>query len=180
MDLSAAQQLDLCLRLTLAAILSAMVGIDRERHDHPAGLRTHILVGIGAALFTVLSIYGFPSGDRERVASQVVVGIGFLGAGAIVQSKSKLNIKGMTTAAGIWAVAAVGMACGTGTYILAVFSAILIWFVLSIVGRIEKKANLGDDSPGPAGRDPEVASSESDTQAPVENKPWSRQKHENS
>src|SRR5690242_9109984 len=110
-------QFELCLRLGIAAILSALVGIERERHEHPAGLRTHILVGIGAALFTVLSIYAFPAGDPERVAAQIVVGIGFLGAGAIVQSKSKYHIKGMTTAAGIWAVAAVGMACGTGMYI---------------------------------------------------------------
>ena len=109
MPLSVEEQLSLCLRLVIAAILSAIVGYNRERHDHPAGLRTHILVGVGAALFTVLSIAGFPSGDKERVASQIVVGIGFLGAGAIVQSKSRFSVKGMTTAAGIWAVSARAM-----------------------------------------------------------------------
>ncbi len=169
------QQLDLCLRLFVAAVLSALIGYDRERHDHPAGLRTHMLVGIGAALFTVLSLYAFPNSTGDRVAAQIVTGIGFLGAGSIVQSKSKLNVRGMTTAAGIWSVSAIGMACGTGLYVLAVFGAVLIWTVLAILGRMEKhstKAPTDSGGPGSPG--------ESDVQPPVENKPWSREKHESS
>jgi putative Mg2+ transporter-C (MgtC) family protein len=131
-------QLDVCLRITVAAILSAIVGYDRERHDHPAGLRTHILVGLGSALFTALSLLAFGAGDKGRVAAQIVTGIGFLGAGAIIQGRRPNSIHGMTTAAGIWAVAALGMACGSGNYLIAAVSTILIWFILAILGRIEK------------------------------------------
>lgn len=133
------QQLDICVRITIAAILSAIVGFERERADHPAGLRTHILVGMGSALFTALSLYAFPNGDKGRVAAQIVTGIGFLGAGAIIQGRKPTSIHGMTTAAGIWAVAALGMASGSANYLIAAVAAILIWFVLSILGRIERQ-----------------------------------------
>lgn len=129
-------QLELSLRLLVAAFLSAVVGLDRERTDHPAGLRTHMLVGIGAALFTVLSIYAF-TGESGRVAAQIVTGIGFLGAGSIVQSKTQ-GTRGITTAAGIWSTAALGMACGAGLYLLAALSALIIWFVLAIIHRVEQ------------------------------------------
>jgi putative Mg2+ transporter-C (MgtC) family protein len=112
MDLAA--QLELALRLILAAVLGAVVGLEREIHDHPAGMRTHLLVSVGAAAFTVLSIYAFGEGDPARVAAQIVSGIGFLGAGAIL--KEGANVRGLTTAASMWAVAAVGMAAGAGAY----------------------------------------------------------------
>src|SRR5436309_15569844 len=96
------QQLDVSLRLVAALILSAIIGYDREQNDHPAGLRTHILVAMGAALFTGLSMSAFPGSDTGRVASQIVVGVGFLGAGSIVQLRGQQNVRGMTTAAGIW------------------------------------------------------------------------------
>jgi putative Mg2+ transporter-C (MgtC) family protein len=131
-------QLEMSLRLFVAAALSAVVGINRERYDHPAGLRTHMLVGIGAALFTIMSMTVFPNGDSSRIASQIVVGIGFLGAGSIIQSNRR-GVRGITTAAGIWATAAIGMACGSGVYLLAAIAALLIWFVLSVVGRLEKR-----------------------------------------
>ncbi len=140
-------QLDLSLRIMIAAVLSAIVGYNRQRHEHPAGLRTHILVGMGSALFTVLSIYAFGS-ETGRVAAQIVTGIGFLGAGAIVQQRQARHVHGMTTAAGIWAVSAVGMAAGAGFYLLAGVSAILIWGVLEIVGWIEKKTMPESDRPG--------------------------------
>src|SRR3954468_2827119 len=130
-------QLDASLRLLVAALLSAAVGLNRERFDHPAGLRTHMLVGMGACLFTVMSMMAFPGGDPSRIASQIVVGIGFLGAGSIIQTNRR-GIRGITTAAGIWATAAIGMACGTGLYLLATVAALLIWLVLSVVGRLEK------------------------------------------
>jgi putative Mg2+ transporter-C (MgtC) family protein len=107
------------LRLLLAATLGALVGLEREIHDHPAGMRTHLLVSLGSAGFTVLSIAAFPSpgADPARVAAQIVTGIGFLGAGAIL--KEGLSIHGLTTAASLWVVAAIGMAAGAGAWVTA-------------------------------------------------------------
>jgi putative Mg2+ transporter-C (MgtC) family protein len=116
-------QLDLSVSLILAAALGLAVGFEREIHGHPAGLRTHMLVAVGSALFTVLSAYGFGAGstaapiDPTRIAAQIVSGIGFLGAGAIL--KDGIVIRGLTTAASLWATSAVGMAAGAGEYILA-------------------------------------------------------------
>jgi putative Mg2+ transporter-C (MgtC) family protein len=108
------------LRLLLAAILGAAVGLEREIHDHPAGMRTHLLVSLGSAGFTVLSIAAFPApgSDPARVAAQIVTGIGFLGAGAIL--KEGVSIHGLTTAASLWVVAAIGMAAGAGAWVTAV------------------------------------------------------------
>ena len=121
-----ARQLDMLLRLVVAAVLGGMIGFEREVHEHPAGMRTHLLVSLGSALFTVLSISAFdlgvaPNGsipvDPSRIAAQVVSGIGFLGAGAIL--KYGTTVKGLTTAANLWATAAVGMAAGAGSLVLA-------------------------------------------------------------
>jgi putative Mg2+ transporter-C (MgtC) family protein len=108
------------LRLLIAAVLGALVGLEREIHDHPAGMRTHLLVSLGSGGFTVLSIAAFPApgADPGRIAAQIVSGIGFLGAGAIL--KEGATIRGLTTAASLWAVAAVGMAAGAGAWIVAV------------------------------------------------------------
>src|SRR5260221_3708974 len=125
-------QLDLCLRIGIAAILSGIVGYNRERHDRPAGLRTHILVGVGSALFTVLSINAFGNGDPGRVAAQVVVGIGFLGAGSIFRRGSR-DIHGLTTAADIWAVAGNWVGFGVGYYVLSILSCVLTSFNLAIL-----------------------------------------------
>lgn len=121
--------------LIIAAFLSMIVGLDRERRDRPAGLRTHMLVGVGSCLFTILSIHAFPSGDPGRVASQIIPGIGFLGAGAIL--KQRRDVKGLTTAASIWATAAVGMAVGSGAWLLALAGTLIIWTVLVMVSRAE-------------------------------------------
>ncbi|MCI0346702.1 MAG: MgtC/SapB family protein [Chloroflexi bacterium] len=115
-------QVDLLTRLVAAAVLGAAVGVEREIHGHAAGMRTNLLVALGSAAFTVLSIHGFPSTDgapvdTSRVAAQLVTGIGFLGAGAIL--KDGATVRGLTTAAGLWTVAGVGMAAGTGSYIVA-------------------------------------------------------------
>jgi putative Mg2+ transporter-C (MgtC) family protein len=130
------QQFVAVFQLALAALLGGLIGLDRERRQHEAGLRTHILVCTGACLFTVLSILGFPSGDPSRVASQILPGIGFLGAGTIL--KSGRNIHGLTTATSIWITAAVGMAVGTGAWFLALCGTLMIWFVLSILHRVER------------------------------------------
>jgi len=116
------------LLLLLAFGLSAVIGIERERRLKSAGLRTHILVGLGSALFTLVSAYGFvplgfPATDPSRIAAQVVTGIGFLGAGVIFVNRG--NVVGLTTAASIWVTAAIGMACGAGLPVLAVAGAAL-------------------------------------------------------
>lgn len=108
------------IRLLVAATLGALVGLEREIHEHPAGMRTHLLVSLGSAGVTVLSIVAFPApgADPARIAAQIVSGVGFLGAGAIL--KEGATIRGLTTAASLWAVAAVGMAAGAGAWVLAV------------------------------------------------------------
>jgi putative Mg2+ transporter-C (MgtC) family protein len=118
-------------RIVLAAILSGIVGYEREQADKPAGMRTHILVGMGSALFTVVSIHGFPGfGEPSRVAAQIVTGVGFLGAGTIFRGEGL--ILGLTTAATIWAVAALGMAVGVGMYALAAVSTVVMLLVLRL------------------------------------------------
>jgi putative Mg2+ transporter-C (MgtC) family protein len=130
-----ALQLDLAIRMLIAAILGAAIGFEREIHEHPAGMRTHLLVALGSAIFTELSIFGFGavaggSGtvDPTRIAAQVVSGIGFLGAGAIL--KYGTSIRGLTTAASLWATAAIGMAIGAGSWIVAVVGAAIVIFSL--------------------------------------------------
>jgi putative Mg2+ transporter-C (MgtC) family protein len=115
---------DALLRLSIACGLGAAIGFEREIRDREAGIRTHLLVSLGSALFTIVSAYGFhaflASGDNlvrtdpTRIAAQIVTGIGFLGAGAII--REGLSIRGLTTAATLWVVAAIGMACGAGYY----------------------------------------------------------------
>jgi len=113
-------ELEMVLRLLAAAGLGAVVGYQRERAGKPAGLRTHILIAIGAALFTVASLVGFGStADAARVAAGVVAGIGFIGAGAIIHRGGGDIVAGLTTAATIWAVAAVGLAAGAGLFLVA-------------------------------------------------------------
>ena len=115
---------EIAFRLVIAAALSGLVGLEREWRERTAGLRTHMLVGVGSALFTLVSAYGFNDflvggssvvrADPSRIAAQIVTGIGFLGAGAIL--RQGLNVRGLTTAAGLWVVAAIGMAVGAGYY----------------------------------------------------------------
>jgi putative Mg2+ transporter-C (MgtC) family protein len=120
MPIDLAADAGFAIRLLLAATLGALVGLEREVHEHPAGMRTHLLVSLGSAGFTVLSIFAFPApgADPGRIAAQIVSGIGFLGVGAIL--KEGATIRGLTTAASLWAVAAVGMAAGAGAWIVAI------------------------------------------------------------
>jgi putative Mg2+ transporter-C (MgtC) family protein len=125
---------DVVLRLAVAAGLGAAVGFERELRDREAGVRTHLLVSLGAALFTVVSAYGFAefydgtTVDPTRIAAQIVTGIGFLGAGAIL--REGLSIRGLTTAGSLWIVAAIGMAVGAGYYWPAVVGCALTLFAL--------------------------------------------------
>ncbi len=105
-------------RLLLAAVCSGLIGYERETAQKAAGLRTHTLVGVGAAIFSVASIVGFEGPDESRIAAQIVTGVGFLGAGAIFREGA--FVRGLTTAAGLWVVASLGMAAGSGTYWLAI------------------------------------------------------------
>jgi len=125
--------LEFVVKILLALFLGGIVGFERERRHMPAGLRTFMLVSVGSCIFTLISYHGFAGGDPTRIAAQIVSGIGFLGAGVTIQRKG--TIYGLTSAAGVWAVAAVGMAVGTGSYFVAVFSTAAIFTVLSLLRR---------------------------------------------
>jgi putative Mg2+ transporter-C (MgtC) family protein len=130
--------LDVALRIGVAGVLAGAIGLERELREREAGLRTHLLVGVGAALFTLVSAYGFSDFrygietgftlDPTRVAAQIVTGIGFLGAGAII--RQGLSVRGLTTAATLWVVAAIGMAAGAGYYSGAVLTTVLVLLAL--------------------------------------------------
>lgn len=135
-------QADLGLRLLVAAVLGVAIGIEREIHGHPAGMRTHLLVSLGSAIFTELSIYGFgePGAqglDPSRIAAQIVSGIGFLGAGAIL--KEGATIKGLTTAASLWATAAIGLAAGAAQYGIGVAGTVIVIISLWPLNRIAER-----------------------------------------
>ena len=128
-------EIEIIARLLLALACSAVIGYERESAQKAAGFRTHILVGVGAAIFTIVSIIGFEGGDESRVAAQIVTGVGFLGAGAIF--KEGATVRGLTTAAGLWVVAAVGMAAGSGSYTVAITGTILVVAVLILFYRAD-------------------------------------------
>lgn len=130
-------------RLLLAAVLGGVVGIERSLKRRPAGLRTNMFICFGAALFTILSEVladGFSAADRTRIASQIIPGIGFIGAGSILHDRG--SVTGLTTAATIFVVASIGMAAGGGLYVLAIFGTVLIIFCLQLLGALERQLNL--------------------------------------
>ena len=127
-------------RLTVATLLGAIIGLEREQHGRPAGLRTHILVALGSCLIMLISVYGFPGGadwDPARLAAQVVSGIGFLGAGTILRDGT--SIRGLTTAASLWVVAGIGLAAGTGFYWAAAVTTFFAVLVLVFLDNVERK-----------------------------------------
>lgn len=123
-------EIEMTAKLILGFILSGLVGLEREVSLKPAGLRTHILVGLGSTLLTILSLHGFPNSEPSRVAASIIIGIGFLGAGTIIKSKQK--VIGLTTAASLWVVASIGMVTGAGFYLLALVVTILAYLVLKL------------------------------------------------
>lgn len=134
----------LCLiAMVLSVLLCGLVGIERERRGRSAGLRTHLLVGMGSCLIMIVSIYGFPAvfqnRDVARLAAGIITGVGFLGAGAIIYRNS--GAKGLTTAATIWIVMAIGMACGSMNFILATGGTIFILLVLVFFRKLETRLN---------------------------------------
>lgn len=133
-------------RLVLAGGLGGMIGLERETLNRPAGLRTHMLVSLGAALVVLVSMYGFldiknrlpnTTYDAARVAAQVVSGIGFLGAGTIMREGA--TVRGLTTAASLWTVAGIGLAAGTGMYVAAIAGAVFVYLALKHLIHIERR-----------------------------------------
>jgi putative Mg2+ transporter-C (MgtC) family protein len=147
---------ELLLRLALAAVLGGLIGVERELREREAGLRTHLLVALGSALFTIVGAYGFHAflesgqsvvrADPTRIAAQIVTGIGFLGAGAII--RQGLSVRGLTTAATLWVVAAVGLAAGAGYYSAATITTavvlVALWPLRIIAYRILRRYRPDD------------------------------------
>ena len=149
---------DVLLRIVVAAALTGAVGIERELRERAAGLRTHMLVGVGSALFTIVSAYAWrdfsfstPEGivfDPTRIAAQIVTGIGFLGAGAII--RQGLSVRGLTTAAGLWVAAAIGMAAGAGYFSAAAITTGVVlvglgplrWFEVGVLSRLRRSGRV--------------------------------------
>jgi putative Mg2+ transporter-C (MgtC) family protein len=138
--------LEMAQRLGASLIVGALIGWERERKNKPAGLRTHMLVTLGSATFCLMAFevgaalserYGERGVDPMRVLQGVVGGIGFLGAGSIIQTKGQ--VQGVTTAAGVWMAGALGAACGVGAYVLAGMSAVLTLIVLAVLARVERR-----------------------------------------
>ncbi|KAA8729808.1 MAG: MgtC/SapB family protein [Ewingella americana] len=136
---------DFLIRIALAGVLGGLIGIERQLRAKEAGLRTHVLVGIGSAMFMIVSKYGFAdlltlthvSFDPSRVAAQVVSGMGFLGAGTIIIQKQV--VKGLTTAAGLWVTAAIGLVIGSGLYEIGIYGAFLTLIVLEMFRQISNR-----------------------------------------
>lgn len=133
------------LRLLAALLVGGLIGAERERHRKAVGLRTLILISVGSALFTMLSmrIAGINATDPSRIASNIVVGVGFLGAGVILEDKGRIT--GLTTAATIWFSAALGMACGAGEFGLAGFTTLVALLVLLLFTRIERSLAISEE-----------------------------------
>ena len=129
-------------RLTLAAILGGIIGLERELKRKPAGLRTNMFICFGSAMFTALStdLAAAWGGDHTRIAAQIIPGIGFIGAGSILHAKG--SVSGLTTAATLFVVASIGMACGGGLYLPAIFATMLIYLALHLLGLLERRFNL--------------------------------------
>lgn len=137
-------------KLVLSMLLGAIVGYERKRKGQPAGLRTFSLIAMGACLAMIVSVYicqeyiGLKNGDPGRIAAQVITGIGFLGAGAIIQAKG--SVRGLTTAAGIWMASIIGLAVGIGLYTLSIVATLLILFILVHLENLEQRLEMGAQS----------------------------------
>ena len=136
------------LRLSMAALLGGVLGYEREVHGKAAGVRTHMLVAMGAALFVLLPHQGcMDVADMSRVFQGIITGVGFLGAGAIIKRKSEEDVQGLTTAAGVWMTAAIGIACGLGREGTALLSTVLALVVLGLVPKLVDRLTGKTDQP---------------------------------
>lgn len=149
--------LEEALRLLLAVACGALIGWDRESKGRDAGLRTHIMVALGSAGFTLIAMQMFmtlgnaqdATGDAVRIMAAIIGGVGFLGAGAIIQSGGR--VRGLTTAAGLWVIAAVGISAGAGFYSNAMFVTVLAFLTLNVLRRVEVLTGKRDEEPRMAG-----------------------------
>jgi len=132
---SGINEMQFIVQIMLAAVLGGMIGFEREWRGKSSGLRTFAFVAMGSTLFTILSVKGFSDVGPSRVASNVLTGVGFLGAGVIFLQENR--VKGITTAAGLWVVAAVGMAVGCGFYLTAIFTTLISMIVFEILSRVD-------------------------------------------
>ena len=137
--LNGAIEVTIAFRVFLAIALGFILGLEREMYKRPAGLRTHILVCVASCLIMLVSMYGFESGDPARIAAQVVSGVGFLGAGAIMRGDHGNGVTGITTAATIWVSAMIGLSCGNGFYFGAILVTLCALSILTILRSLESK-----------------------------------------
>lgn len=137
----------ICIRLGMATLLGALIGLDRELKGKAAGLRTHMMVSLGAALFILVPLRtGMELADSSRVLQGIIAGIGFLGAGAILKQDGRAGIKGLTTAASIWVAAAVGIAAGMGRETTAILGTLAALFILGAMARVERHVDPDADT----------------------------------
>lgn len=142
MEMDPGLQLEYLLRVAAALVLSAIIGVERELNQEEAGLRTHTLVGLGAAAFTVTSVIGFAGDiDPTRIAAGIVTGVGFIGAGTILRGEGA--VRGLSTAASLWTCGAIGMAAGAGLFVFAAGTMVLALVVLEVLDRVERAAIHG-------------------------------------
>jgi len=144
------------LRLLLAGVCGAVIGVEREAHEKGAGLRTHILISIGACLFALIGLRmseQFPGGDPMRLLQGMLLGVGFLAGGVIFMRRG--SVKGLTTAAGLWVLTAVGLGCGLGYYFLAAFGTVLSITIIAWMRHIERHIHerVKADQPPPTNKD---------------------------
>ncbi|MBE0451276.1 MAG: MgtC/SapB family protein [Clostridia bacterium] len=135
-------ELDSIIKILLAVFIGGVIGLEREAINRPAGLRTHILVCVASALImdvNIKLIVGYVNADPVRMGAQVISGMGFLGAGTII--KEGVTVKGLTTAAGLWSVACLGLVIGAGYYMLALFAVVIMWITLKVFSRFETRIN---------------------------------------
>lgn len=135
-------ELDSIIKILLAVFIGGVIGLEREAINRPAGLRTHILVCVASALImdvNIKLIVGYVNADPVRMGAQVISGMGFLGAGTII--KEGVTVKGLTTAAGLWSVACLGLVIGAGYYMLALFAVVVMWITLKVFSRFETRIN---------------------------------------
>ena len=131
-------EFELIIRLLLSFVLTSIIGLEREISLKPAGLRTHVLVGLGSTVFTILSFYAFPGSDPSRMASSIVVGIGFIGAGTIMKTRER--IIGLTTASTLWITSSIGVSIGAGFYLIGAVVSVLTYLILRL-GVFGKRVN---------------------------------------
>jgi putative Mg2+ transporter-C (MgtC) family protein len=139
-------------RMLVATVLSGLIGLERERQEAPAGFRTHMLVGLGSALFVLVPLQaGVSPADLTRVVQGVVSGIGFLGAGAILKESRGMQVRGLTTAASIFATAAIGVTAGMGKAMTAILATVLVLVILALLRRLERWMGWENQMPGAGG-----------------------------